>query len=221
MAFSLKRELWKSLLWAAAGVVGTILFFDIDGWGTFVWSWLAPLLVQAIIALILTSLLLAAIRIISGNLFSRCLSRLILLLLLVATAIVALPFASGFDRPLDIYDGIQTAVLAVIWVFLTPPIQRFLKSLQPTGARPATPLYGQSARRSAQSDYVPGPAPSEPESTAYTADRGRYSTLVNLVGSDPDKAERLIEFERGRAPHASREECIQRAIDSLAHDRRW
>jgi hypothetical protein len=226
MTFSLDPRLWKGLIWAtavaAAVAILIILFLDIDGWGTFAWSWLAPLFVQAVIALVLAGLFLALVRLVPGNFFSLCLSRPALLLLLVATSIAALLFISSiFDRSLDIYDSIQTIILAATWAFLTQPIQRLLKRFEPTGVRQVTSLYGQPARSSARPTYVPKPAPAEPESIAYTADRGRYSTLLNLVMGDRAKAERLIDFELGRAPYASREECIQRAIDSLGHDRRW
>jgi hypothetical protein len=221
MAFSLNRWLWKGLIWAAAGAVGIILLFDVDGWGSFAWSWGAPLFVQAVSAAILAGLFLAIVRIISSNLFSLCLSRPALLLLLVVTASAALPFVSSvFDRPLDMYDGIQTVVLAVIWAFLTQPIRRLLKRFEPASARLAIPLQRESARRPAQPAYAPQSAPPEPESMSYS-DEGLYRRLLSSVGGDRAKAKRLIDFEHTRAPYAGRDECIQRALDSLAHDRRW
>ena len=221
MAFSLNQGLRKGLIWAAAGAIGIILLLDVDGWGTFAWSWAAPPLVQAAIASILAGLFLAIVRILPGNLFSLCLSRLALLFLLVAAAIVALPFVSSvFDRPVDIYDGIQTAVLAVIWAFLIPPVQRLLKRFEPKSTGRAIPPQPQSAFRPAQPAYAPKPAPPKPESISY-ADEGLYRRLLNAVGSDRDVAERLINYESERVPHASRNECIQRALDRLTHDRGW
>ncbi len=59
-------------------------------------------------------------------------------------------------------------------------------------------------------------------SPAPKADPGssRYSRLVKMVGGDVAAAERLIDYERTRAPDAARSIWIQNAIDRLIHDRR-
>jgi len=41
-----------------------------------------------------------------------------------------------------------------------------------------------------------------------------------MVGGDAASAERLIDYERTRAPDAARAILIQNAIDRLLHDRR-
>jgi hypothetical protein len=48
----------------------------------------------------------------------------------------------------------------------------------------------------------------------------RYTRLVKMVGGDVAAAERLIDYERTRAPDAARSIWIQNAIDRLIHDRR-
>jgi hypothetical protein len=212
MPFSLDPRLWKGLIWvvavAAAIAVLIILFLDIDGWGTFAWSWLAPLFVQAVIASILAGLFLALVRLAPGNFFSLCLSRLALLLLLVATSIAALLFISGiFDRSLDIYDSIQTIILAATWAFLTQPIQRLLKRFEPTGVRQVASPQRQSVRRWAQ------PATQTSEEL--------YKNLLVKVMGNRETAERLIERERWSAPpNASRDELVKRAIEKWEHDNR-
>lgn len=47
-----------------------------------------------------------------------------------------------------------------------------------------------------------------------------YEYLLQITGHDRDRAERLIEQERKKAPHAARMDLIQRAIDRLQQDNR-
>ena len=51
-------------------------------------------------------------------------------------------------------------------------------------------------------------------------ERGLFNRLVAKTGGDPQVAERLIAFERQRAPRATRAELIRRAIERLELDRR-
>lgn len=46
-----------------------------------------------------------------------------------------------------------------------------------------------------------------------------YSDLVHRVGGDRSVADRLIEYERKRAPHVSRDELVKRAIERLERDK--
>ena len=47
-----------------------------------------------------------------------------------------------------------------------------------------------------------------------------YNDLLRKVGGDHDAAERLITFERQRTPHATRKECLQRALQRWERDNR-
>ena len=51
-------------------------------------------------------------------------------------------------------------------------------------------------------------------------EQGHYNRLLAKTGGDPQVAERLIAFERKRAPQAPRAELIRRAIERLELDRR-
>ncbi len=51
-------------------------------------------------------------------------------------------------------------------------------------------------------------------------ERGQFDRLLAKTGGDPQVAERLIAFERKRAPQATRAELIRRAIERLELDRR-
>ena len=51
-------------------------------------------------------------------------------------------------------------------------------------------------------------------------EQGLFSRLVAKTGGDATVAERLIAFERQRAPQATRAELIRRAIERLELDRR-
>ncbi|UCG84178.1 MAG: hypothetical protein JSW38_05010 [Dehalococcoidia bacterium] len=46
-----------------------------------------------------------------------------------------------------------------------------------------------------------------------------YGDLVHRVGGDRSVADRLIEYERKRAPHVSRDELVKRAIERLERDK--
>jgi predicted nucleic acid-binding Zn-ribbon protein len=47
-----------------------------------------------------------------------------------------------------------------------------------------------------------------------------YNDLLRKVGGVHDAAERLIDFERRQSPHATRKECLQRALQRLERDNR-
>lgn len=64
--------------------------------------------------------------------------------------------------------------------------------------------------------------PASPSTEASQTDlgRSRYTRLLSMAGGDAAAAERLIDYERTRAPDAARAILIQNAIDRLLHDRR-
>jgi hypothetical protein len=206
--YQFDQWLLKCLVWAivitAALTVFIALYFDVDGWGTFAWSWGAPLLAQAAVALTLSGALLTILRAAFRHLFNFFLSRLVLLGLFLATAVLALPFlAIVFNRPVDVYDAIQTGVLVIAFSFLTKPAKRFLKRFEPKDAGKPVPPQKQ------RPVFRPAPA----------TDGELYQNLLAKVMGDRETAERLIEYERGSAPrYASRDELVRRAIERWERD---
>lgn len=69
-------------------------------------------------------------------------------------------------------------------------------------------------------DEQAGPAEAASPAPKVDAGASRYTRLVKMVGGDVAAAERLIDYERTRAPDAARSIWIQNAIDRLIHDRR-
>jgi len=69
-------------------------------------------------------------------------------------------------------------------------------------------------------DERAGPAEAASPAPKVDAGASRYTRLVKMVGGDVAAAEKLIDYERTRAPDAARSIWIQNAIDRLIHDRR-
>lgn len=67
---------------------------------------------------------------------------------------------------------------------------------------------------------TPGPAGTPPDPTAPGGETDLYEELLIKVQRDPGTADRLIEFERKKAPTAGRAEWIRRAIERWLHDNR-
>jgi hypothetical protein len=55
--------------------------------------------------------------------------------------------------------------------------------------------------------------------SAKRTERNLEQELLALSGRDPARLERLVMYERSRAPDASRPELLKRAIDRLVRDR--
>jgi len=67
----------------------------------------------------------------------------------------------------------------------------------------------------------PEPSPTQASPSSQVDDQvDRYQYLCILVGGEKNIADGLIEFERERHPHASRDELIECAIERLLRDRR-
>jgi len=81
----------------------------------------------------------------------------------------------------------------------------------PPAADSPGPSYG--ARPKSQGTETNTGVPSTPP--VSPDEEGLYEYLLQITGHDRDRAERLIEQERKKAPHAARMDLIQRAIDRL------
>lgn len=67
---------------------------------------------------------------------------------------------------------------------------------------------------------TPGPTDTPPAPTAPGQEADLYEELLTKVGRDHGIADRLIEFERKKAPTAGRAEWIRRAIERWLRDNR-
>ena len=78
------------------------------------------------------------------------------------------------------------------------------------------PVQRSEAGRSIPDENEPSPSVSAPSGeTGYS-----YEDLLSMVRGDRAIADRLIEFERKKAPRADRNELIKRAIERWIHDNR-
>jgi len=185
-------------------VLIVLAVLDIEGWRAFVWSVTVAFLVQAIAALILFSVLLAVLPALN-NLLKFPLPRPLLLGIAAVLALLFIPLV--FNRPVDIYDMVQTIPLIVDLNLLAEPSKRFLKRLRQPQVRPRQ-----------RPPFRPTASPTYHTSRTSEA---LYRNLLTKVGGDVDTAERLIDYERKRAPNAGRDELVKRAIESWELDNRW
>jgi hypothetical protein len=201
----LKRLAQMVILAQALGILILIILavLDLDGWREFAWSVGVSFFAQAIIALILFGILLTVLPAFK-NFLAFSLSEP---LLLGIAAVLALPFLSPvFHRPVDIYDVVQTIPLIVDLHLLIGRFERFMNEIRLQQARPRQ-----------RSPFPPTAPPAYP--TAH-ANEAPYGDLLRKVGGNRETAERLIAYERKRAPHASRDELVKRAIVSWELDNR-
>lgn len=91
-----------------------------------------------------------------------------------------------------------------------------LPGSSPQGKKPRRPDPPPSAPGGSPPGDSPGPGTPSPDEQ----DRYSYENLLRKVGGDVLTAERLIEYECRRAPNASREELIRRAIERWEDDNR-
>ncbi len=93
------------------------------------------------------------------------------------------------------------------WIGKTPSTASGEGQNTPPTSRPPS-----SRRRASSTTGVPSIPAILPE------EEDLYRNLLSKVRGDMDTAERLIENERRRAPHANRMECIRRAIQRWLND---
>lgn len=202
---SLKQLVQIVILAQALGIPFLIILavLDLGGWREFVWSVVVSFLAQATTALILFGILLAVLAAFR-NLLTFFPSES---LLLGIAAVLALPFLPLlFHRPVDIYDVVQTIPLTVDLHLLIGRFGRFVNRIRV-----------QQARTPQRSPFRPTAPPVYPAS--HTSEE-LYTNLLLKVGGDRTTAERLIAYERRRAPYASRDELVKRAIESWELDNR-
>jgi len=176
-----------------------ILILDIGGWGTFALDIAKSIAVQAIVAIVLLGIALVILTFaeetyvfsLSGVAISAIFSLVPLL------ALPALPIV--FKRPVDIYDGLQTLVLGLVFYRLAGEVRR--RRVRSTLGRSVTWQRAPSSK-----------LPPFPTRSTTSAQRQLYQRLLAMAMGDTEKVERLIEYERRLAPYANREELLHRAI---------
>jgi len=177
--------------------------FNVNGRSTFVLDLLLSFGAHLLMAMALLSLLLLALRVLIRERLDSILSRPTLTLIFLAIAVAVLPLVPILlDRSLDLYDALQTIVMAAAFFFLVEPVRALLRATpwksSVGGARSRllrTQRYGRTERKLRRE-------------------------LMNKVLGDEATADRLVAYERRRAPRDSLEEHLKRALGRLDRDRR-
>jgi len=177
--------------------------FNVNGRSTFVLDLLLSFGAHLLMAMALLSLLLLALRVLIRERLDSILSRPTLTLIFLAIAVAVLPLVPILlDRSLDSYDALQTIVMAAAFFFLVEPVRALLRATpwksSVGGARSRllrTQRYGRTERKLRRE-------------------------LMNKVLGDEATADRLVAYERRRAPRDSLEEHLKRALGRLDRDRR-
>ena len=202
----MKTPLVRRLI-AVAAAVGdlillSVLLSDVGGWGVFVLDIATSTFVQLLLSALLSGLLLA-IYAASARPLRLLISRYLWLGVFTLTSILSLLLLPVvLDRRIDLYDGIQTAFLIVVFSLVSRPVERFLQG------RPGDVIHP------GLEDFKPWPGSGPPRSP-LSVDAALYHDLLTKVGGDVGRLERLIEYERRLVPLAGETELYERAI------RRW
>jgi len=197
----------RSLKWwgpILALALALVIVLNPDGWGAFILDLIIPFVVQAVIALLLFGLLLAFSTGFKDLLTFSSWRRVLLGMFSIATVLALLFSLSVFHRPVDAYDALQTIALIIVFNFLVEPFGQFLRRLEPR-SRERSPVV------------PPTRAPARPISSVESE---LHQQLLRLVMGDRETAERLIEYERRRAPNESKLEWTRSAIDRWERDNR-
>ena len=196
---------WLPVALALAIVVPLlgVLVFNVNGWGSFVLDLMLSFGAHLLMALALLSLLLLAIRSLNRRHLGSVLSRTTLTLIFLVIAVLVLPLVPLlFRRSLDVYDALQTLAMAAAFFFLVEPAMASL---------PAAPWRASAGRARSR--------PVRKQRYGRTERKLRRQLLSKVLG-DEATADRLIAYERRRAPRSSLEENLRQAIGRLDRDRR-
>jgi len=188
-------------------VLAVVIILNPDGWGKFILDLAGSLGAQLFITLVLFGISLIALNLLT-DVQVQNLSRWVLVGIFSLSAILALlPLPVIFDRSLDVYDGVQTVILIASFSLLTEPFRSFWRRTKSSsGQRPSVSTFPRPREKSARP-------------LSHT-DSALYQSLLKKVLHDRGTAERLIEYERRRAPHAPREELVKSAIVRWERDNR-
>lgn len=186
--------LGRSFLWWLLAIVALLLLLAVvvlnpGGWGAFTLDVAKAFLVQAGISAVLYGILRATLTPLK-NVYSVTWTRARLSGLFFLAALLGVVMLPGlFGRQVDIYDGLQTLVLVAVFYVLAGRYRLILVGVRPKSEAPVS-----------------------------LKERQLYDNLLLKVRGDRSTAERLIDYERTRAPGLDREEYIKRAIERWEHD---
>ncbi len=207
-----------------------IIIFDLDGWGSLVLELVMAFVVQAILAFLLTASGMGFLRLFKSRFAERMLSPVPMTALFSAGALLALPLIGLLQqRRLDILDLIQTAGLVTFFFFAVFFIQHTLHQASlADGLEPKPYDLPQHLIHPAASTQPHQPQPegvltakANPEQASpqfWPTETDAYRELLELVGNDAAKANRLIESASHRAPNARREKWIRDSIVNWLRD---
>jgi hypothetical protein len=195
--------LFAALAGAVALALLGILVFNAGGWGTLVLDLALSFGAHLLMAMALLSLLLLSLRALSRERLDSILSRTTLTLVFLVIAVAVLPLVPLlFGRSLDVYDALQTIVMAAAFFLLVEPVTALL------GAASRGSSAGRARSRTLRA-------------LRYgRTERKLRRELMSKVLGDEATADRLVAYERRRAPGASLEEHLKRALGRLGRDRR-
>jgi hypothetical protein len=146
---------------------------DYDGWGTFMVDVAKASAVQLVAALVLLAVMLAVLQVRGQDSGKPPSSSAVWAAFVLAPVLVLPVLPVVFQRPIDVYDGIQTLALLAIFCWL--------------GSYYRENLWKRSPRPEPESAYAPGPQDREPkpEYTPVPQDRERRKSRApfqELVG---------------------------------------
>lgn len=121
-------------------IILAAVFLDVGGWGGFVLDLLLSAIVQGLLAALLLGLILALLVILFRPFFPFFVSRGVIAIMFLGTAIMALSFIPQiFNRGLDLYDYVTTLLLAGFFAFLVDPLKQVASRIVDLGYRRALP----------------------------------------------------------------------------------
>ena len=187
-----------------------ILAFHVGGGGTSILDVALAFIVQTLIALALLAVLLAILLAVFGAHRESLTSRTTLTTIFIITTILALLLWPNLShRPVDLTAAALTVLMIIAFALLVEPLRRFVSR---SAARAAGKPLASSAQRPVARRVRP------PLRRLSRRERQLYGRLLSMVLGDEATADRLIEYERCRAPYASTEDLLSRATDRLRRD---
>jgi hypothetical protein len=195
MTYILKWVFWLFVFVFVSFVMGAIVF-NWDDWRTFLLDVAKTLSVQLFIAVLIFAWLIAIysmVRIIFGM---RHVSKNGLINIFLASTILALPFISLiFQRPIDLYDLGQTALIVVVGL-LCGSFQRTLSDF----------------RRNLRKGFSPKRTSKFTALQMNSVNKVVYQNLLLKARGDKELVERLVEYEYTRSPNASLRSLMDSAV---------
>ncbi len=193
-----------------AFAIGLVILLDFGGWGGFLLAMGLSLLVQGSAALLLFGVL------VGGAMLAippprPALPNIALIIAFSFATLLALPLLPYvFDRALDLVDGLQCVILIAAFTLFMDPVYDYLGEFAWNLTQPAYTPPPPAPFAEVDDEWEPflDPRP-------HLEANANYQHLLTIARGDRETVERLIDIERARAPHESKEALIERALDKL------